>query len=116
MDIFYNLHSEELKAQTITKDGYYVTSYETMWVRVRAVAVSETDVHCFFIDYGDEMAVPIDNMYQLKREFALSQAQAFVCRLAGLEELYEVSTNSEKIQSLLYKRVTLEMANDSVGK
>ncbi|KAJ8958427.1 hypothetical protein NQ318_002213 [Aromia moschata] len=33
------------------------------------------------------MAIPKNNIYQLKREFALSQAQAFVCRLVGLEEL-----------------------------
>ncbi|KAJ8975770.1 hypothetical protein NQ317_004820 [Molorchus minor] len=68
----------------------------------------------FFIDYGDEMVIPKSNIYQLKREFALSQAQAFVCRLVGLEELYEASTSSEVLQSILYKQVILEMGADNI--
>ncbi|XP_018566265.1 tudor domain-containing protein 7 isoform X2 [Anoplophora glabripennis] len=116
MEAYYNQHAEVLKAQVITEAGYYVTNYENMWVRVRAVGISEKEVHCFFIDFGDEMSIPTDNIYQLKRPFALSQAQAFVCRLVGLEELYEVSAHSEKIQSLLCKQVTLEMAVDNAAE
>lgn len=77
MEDYYSVNANELKAETITEAGYYVTNYDNMWVRVRAVAISEKEVHCFFIDYGDEMAIPKDNIYQLKREFALSQAQVY---------------------------------------
>lgn len=39
--------------------------------------------------------------------------QAFVCRLVGLEDLYEISQNSEQIQQILYTNVFLELATDA---
>ncbi|KAJ8954659.1 hypothetical protein NQ314_007059 [Rhamnusium bicolor] len=114
METFYNLNESTLKIETITEAGYYIAKYDNTWYRIRAVAVYDTEVHCFFIDYGDEMAIPKSNIYHLKREFALSQAQAFVCHLVGLEELYEASANSEILQGILYKQVILEMAVDNI--
>ncbi|KAJ8916640.1 hypothetical protein NQ315_000285 [Exocentrus adspersus] len=115
MEAYYDLQeAQNLRVSTITEAGYYVAQYDHQWYRVRAVAASEEAVHCFFIDHGDEMVIPKSNIYQLKREFAQSQAQAFVCRLAGLEDLYEASVTSEKIESLLYRQVILEMATDSI--
>lgn len=42
---------------------------------MRVLKVNEEDVNCFFIDYGDEMAVLKTDIFVLKREYATSQAQ-----------------------------------------
>ncbi|CAG9821429.1 unnamed protein product [Phaedon cochleariae] len=115
MEEFYSTHKDSLRAEKINAAGYYVTEFESQWYRVRAVAVGESDVSCFFIDYGDEMFVPNDSIFKLKREFAKSQAQAFVCRLVGLEELYEISHTSEVLQSISYTQVILELSRENVG-
>lgn len=39
--------------------------------------------------------------------------QAFVCRLVGLEDLYEFSQNSENLQNILLSSVMLELATDT---
>ncbi|KAG5886984.1 hypothetical protein JTB14_024203 [Gonioctena quinquepunctata] len=116
MEEFYPAHRDGLKAVSVTAAAYYVTEIEKSWYRIRAISVSDTEVYCFLIDYGDEMVIPRDQVYMLQREFALSQAQAFVCRMVGLEELYEISANSEVFQSILYTDVTLELASDNVVK
>lgn len=109
MDAFYNLNYATMHVNSITESGYYVAYYEEAWYRIRAVAINETDVHCFFIDYGDETVIQINNIFKLQREFASSQAQAFVCRLIGLEELYEASVGSEILQKVVEdKQLILE--------
>ncbi|XP_057667390.1 tudor domain-containing protein 7 isoform X1 [Diorhabda carinulata] len=115
LEEYYNNNKESLRAPVVNRNGYYVASYEYGWYRVRAVEVDEKTVLCFYIDFGDEIVLPIDKIYQLKREFAVCQAQAFVCRLAGLEDLYEVSVGSAILQSLLYKNVVLEVASDTIA-
>lgn len=109
----YTQHGPSLKVTTdLTIGGYYVVQYETSWMRVRVLEFTKDEISCFCIDYGDEYTTSRDNIYQLKREYAIQQAQAFVCRLAGLEELYETSRNSESVQNLTGKAVQLEMSND----
>ncbi|CAH0548702.1 unnamed protein product [Brassicogethes aeneus] len=116
MEKFYNAHAQSHKVTEVDAGRYYVANFDGGWYRVRAVNVDSSDVTCFFIDYGDETLLQKDNLYQLKREFATCQAQAFVCRLAGLEELYEASANSEKLMSIMSKQVLLELASDSIDE
>lgn len=88
-------------ASNVTTGGFYVVPYEGCWSRVRVLNVGDRDVSCFFLDYGDEHVVPRSNMHVLKREFAKEQAQAFICRLAGLEELASVSSGDKHLIRLI---------------
>lgn len=115
LEDYYSKHKDSLRAIIINQNGYYIAEYDDGWYRVRAIDVTDTHVSCFYIDFGDEIVLPKDKIYQLKREYAICQAQAFVCRLAGLEELYDASTESNTLrQTLLYKSVILEVASDCV--
>ncbi|XP_074027084.1 tudor domain-containing protein 7 tapas isoform X2 [Leptinotarsa decemlineata] len=116
MEKFYTNHKDNHRVDEVTPERYYVTQIENFWYRIRAITNVEGEVSCFLIDYGDEMIVPIDKVYELRKEFALSQAQAFVCRLFGLEDLYEISASSVVLQQILYTFVTLELASDNVVK
>lgn len=77
MNSYYDDNYKTLQATTITEGGYYIAYYDSAWYRIRAVSSSETDVHCFFIDFGDETVMKKENVFQLQREFASSQAQVY---------------------------------------
>lgn len=109
MEIMYNSQGADYKTENIKQGGYFIVKIDDVWLRVRILDVKDTEVNCFCIDTGDELTVSKDNVYQLKRDFAIEQAQVFVCRLAGLEELYECSKHSEHIANLVGKTVILEM-------
>lgn len=113
LETFYNKHAESLKATKLQFGGYYVVKSDSLWFRVRILEITDTEVNCFCIDYGDEYSTSKDNVYQMKREFAIEQAQAFVCRLEGLEELYESSKHSKHLQDLVGKTVELELATEN---
>nr|CAI5823977.1 unnamed protein product [Callosobruchus analis] len=114
MELYYASNHTTLKPDNITKNCYYAAEYDASWHRVRVLEINDTEVTCFLIDFGEEIAIPKKDIYQLKREFAISQAQAFVCRLVGLEVLYEFSASSEILQEMLsYKQVQLELAPDA---
>lgn len=115
MEDFYNnrASSSTLNATEISVGGYYVVKTENLWHRVRILEVTSSEVICFCIDYGDEYVLPKDSVYQMRREFAIEQAQAFVCRLEGLEELYETSRNSEHLQNLVGRAVQLELVTET---
>lgn len=113
MEAFYSTHAASLKPEKISVGGYYIVKSDNLWLRVRILEVTPTEVNCFCIDYGDEYLIPKDNVYQMKREFAIEQAQAFVCRLEGLEELYETSKTSEHLQNLVGRTVQLELVTES---
>lgn len=112
LEQIYNIHGDNHKAENVKQGGYFTVKTDDSWLRVRVLDVNEKEVNCFCIDTGDELTVMKDQVYQLKREFAVEQAQVFVCRLAGLEELYECSRNSEHIANLVGKTVILEMHAD----
>lgn len=113
LELIYDTHSANYKAEIVKEGGYFIAkSDDDTWLRVRVLDVTDYEVNCFCIDTGDEITVTQDQVYQLKREFAVEQAQVFVCRLAGLEELYEYSKNSEHIANLIGKTVMLEMHAD----
>lgn len=112
LELIYNTQNKQLQAETIKEGGYFIVKHEDSWLRVRVFDVTDKEVNCFCIDTGDELTVTKDQVYQLKREFAVEQAQVFVCRLAGLEEFYECSKNSEHISNLVTKTVVLEMHAD----
>lgn len=112
LELIYNTQGRNLQVETIKEGGYFIVRSEDTWLRVRVLDVTDKEVNCFCIDIGDELTVTKDQVYQLKREFAVEQAQVFVCRLAGLEELYECSKNSEHISNLMGKTVVLEMHAD----
>ncbi|XP_060532697.1 tudor domain-containing protein 7A-like isoform X2 [Cylas formicarius] len=110
MELYYSSREDNLKAFNIVASGYYVAKVDGCYFRVRAVSVTDNEVNCFCIDYGDEVMVHKTDIFELKREYATTQAQAFVCRLAGLEELYEISVNSELLADLVNMQVILELA------
>lgn len=112
LELIYNAQGKSLKAENVKEGGYFIVKSDDSWLRVRVLDVKDKEVNCFCIDTGDELTVIRDQVYQLKREFAVEQAQVFVCRLAGLEELYECSKNSENISNLAGKAVVLEMHAD----
>lgn len=120
MDEYYSRHREREKAATIEVGGYYVAINDGVWCRVRVFEIRKDDVSCFCIDYGDEWIVSRQALYQLKRNFASLEAQAFVCRLIGVEELYELAMNSEYLFSLLGKTVQVQhiaiISEDDPGK
>lgn len=79
MELYYERYGDTTKAKTVTLGAHYVTKYENAWYRVRAIEDENLKVLCFFIDDGDELLVLKNDLYQLKREFAMEQAQ--VCKL-----------------------------------
>lgn len=113
MDTFYATRAASLQAKEISVGGYYVVKSDNLWFRVRILELTPSEVNCFCIDYGDEYQIPKDCVYEMKREFAIEQAQAFVCRLEGLEELYETSRNSEHLQNLVGHTVQLELVTEN---
>ncbi|CAG9857481.1 unnamed protein product [Phyllotreta striolata] len=122
MEAFYAKHKASLRAQVVNRDGYYVVERDDgSWARVRALEVIDDGergrtVSCFYIDSGEEEAHEAERLYQLKRQFAICQAQAFVCRLAGLEDLYEISNYSEALLRILFSsQFILEVASDLIA-
>ncbi|ERL90611.1 hypothetical protein D910_07958 [Dendroctonus ponderosae] len=115
MKIYYEEHEAQLIPQEIVLAGYYIAKYEQEYYRVRVEKIDQRGIVCFFIDTGDELVVPKSNIFVLERVYATSQAQAFLCRLSGLEDLYDVSTNSEHLAALLDRVVILELAIDISG-
>lgn len=75
MELYYERYGKNIKAETVTMGAYYVTNYDNAWYRVRTLEADNSEVQCFFIDYGDELCVPKSDLYLLKREFATAQAQ-----------------------------------------
>ncbi|GJQ79843.1 hypothetical protein Trydic_g23305 [Trypoxylus dichotomus] len=108
----YAENPQNPKYDVLVEGSYCAAYFEQNWYRVKVFEVNDNDVNCFFIDFGDEQLIRKSDIYQLRREFAKEKAQAFICRLAGLEELYEVSNNSEHIQNLVGK--TVHMETDSI--
>ncbi|KAK9746736.1 OST-HTH/LOTUS domain [Popillia japonica] len=104
----YNENPQNPKPEVLNEGSYCAAYFDQNWYRVKVFEVNENDENCFFIDYGDVQLIRKSDIYQLRREFAKEKAQAFICRLAGLEELYEVSINSEHIQNLVGRTVHLE--------
>ncbi|XP_063926404.1 tudor domain-containing protein 7 isoform X2 [Zophobas morio] len=110
MEVFYNNHQGELVSPVITLGSCYVIQQDGGWIRARALSLPHDGfVDCFLIDYGEEIHIPIETMYVMKREFALEQAQAFVCRLAGLEEVGEASADSEHLTALVGREFVVEI-------
>ncbi|XP_045466417.1 tudor domain-containing protein 7 isoform X2 [Harmonia axyridis] len=107
MENYYSEEGEKLRAKDVQIGSFYVALYECNWYRVRALEVKEDCVNCFLIDYGDEYLIQKDMICDIKREFAISPAQAFVCRLAGLEDLYDANVQLEKLVSYIGKEVIL---------
>lgn len=76
------LCDERVKASSINVGGYYVASLEDdIYARVRVLEMFDSEVSCFLIDFGDEVQVGKDKIYQMQREFAKDQAQV---RLKGI--------------------------------
>ncbi|XP_044764017.1 tudor domain-containing protein 7A isoform X2 [Coccinella septempunctata] len=113
MENYYNEESSKLQAKDIQVGSYYVANYDSNWYRVRALEVQEQCVNCFLIDFGDEYLIQKSMVCNIKREFAMSPAQAFVCRLAGLEDLYDANVPLEKLMSYVGREVLLAEQVDS---
>lgn len=108
----YKLSPHQFKAGNLSVGGYYIACYDGSLVRVRALEVTDDKVNCFLIDFGDDTWITKDDIYVMKQEYAREQAQAFICRLAGLEDLYEVSEQSETMQQLVGLQVEIELDYD----
>lgn len=82
MNKFYKLNSNTLRATTINVVNCYAICHEGDWYRVRVLSKPTIDnmVHCFLFDFGQEINVALNDLHQLKREFAVEQAQVgFSC-------------------------------------
>lgn len=115
MESFYEREDASLKVSMqlpINMGNYYVANYDDSWLRIRALvdvsANCNEKVECINIDTGETFLVKRKDIYRLDRKFAQCQAQAFVCRLYGLEDLYEMPIDNEKLWSYVGKTVTLE--------
>lgn len=104
----YRLDSANLKAKVLTPGGYYIAEWINTFFRVRILEIFDMEVRCFFVDFGDDYNLSKDSLYVMKREFARDQAQAFICRLAGLEDLYDFPVNSAYAGDLIGKVVQIE--------
>ncbi|XP_050308699.1 tudor domain-containing protein 7B isoform X2 [Anthonomus grandis grandis] len=105
-----NYEQRKMQPDTILQHSYYIAKVEGIYYRVRTIRINEDDVDCFLIDYGSELAVPKTDIFVLARFYATSQAQAFVCRLFGLEGLQEMSNSSKSFaDSLLDRAVVIEL-------
>ncbi|KAF5301058.1 hypothetical protein FQA39_LY10877 [Lamprigera yunnana] len=113
LEDYYNTNAKMEMVESIQIGGHYVALHDKMWCRVRVFEVNEDDVHCFCIDFGDEWIIKRNVLFRLNKRFAKEQAQAFVCRLAGVEELYEASKTSEHLQSFLGKTVRVQVESNA---
>lgn len=75
MQSYYAKFGKTLHVTSVNVGRYYVALHDGEWYRIRAVDIGDDGVSCFFIDYGDESILTTDCLYQLKREFAICQAQ-----------------------------------------
>ncbi|KAF2897167.1 hypothetical protein ILUMI_09011 [Ignelater luminosus] len=118
LEEYYNNYGNNEKVETVEVGGYYVASFENVWSRVRVFEINGNDISCFCIDFGDEWVLQKNNLYRLPRHFAMVAAQAFVCRLAGVEELYEASKSSDYLNSLFgkYVQVQLDTSSEDAGR
>ncbi|XP_017780173.1 PREDICTED: tudor domain-containing protein 7B isoform X2 [Nicrophorus vespilloides] len=109
MESVYNKENGSLSATSVIIGNYYVAWIDNFWYRVRVLECDDNDnIQCLLVDTGDDQKVPKKHMFHLELQFAKRQAQAFICRLAGLEELYEVSVASETLQKLEGRTFQLE--------
>ncbi|XP_066149149.1 tudor domain-containing protein 7A isoform X2 [Euwallacea fornicatus] len=115
MQVYYQQHQDQVAADLILPDNCYVAKYEDSYCRVRTLKITDNQIDCFFIDFGDEMVVKETDIFKLKKEFATSEAQAFMCRLFGLEDLYDIAVNSQCLISLCEKTVVIELAEEISG-
>lgn len=75
LEIFYSGRENNLRPDVILPGGYYVAKSDINYYRVRALEVTEKEVNCFLIDIGDETFIPKEDVFELRREFAVAQAQ-----------------------------------------
>lgn len=67
---------ESSNPRSINVGGFYVALVEEeVYVRTRILETYDKDVSCFLIDFGDELIVSKDKIYEMRREFAKDQAQ-----------------------------------------
>ncbi|CAH1132782.1 unnamed protein product [Ceutorhynchus assimilis] len=112
MQVYYTEHEQQCIPEEIVKGAYYIAKFQGDYYRVRVVEVEEDTLGCFFIDSGEETSMAKTDIFTLTSVYATCQAQAFVCRLAGLEDWYEMSANSQCLASLQDEQVYLELASD----
>lgn len=93
--------------------GHYYAAWDKTWHRAQALEVRENGLLCLMVDRGDDCFIPFENIYALHRQYARERAQAFVCRLAGLDELYEASQFTDAIIELEDAEITLELIEDT---
>ncbi|GLV35884.1 tapas [Carabus blaptoides fortunei] len=100
-------------AVSVNVGGFYVVRYGDGWYRVRALKLGKHDVTFFLIDYGEELLIPRCDIFVLKREFAREPAQAFVCRLVGLEELVNMSCVNTHLETITGRQYVARAHQDS---
>lgn len=83
------INDPNAKSKNINVGGYYVTLIDDDFVRTRILEVNDekNEINCFLIDFGDELIVPKEKIYEIKREFAKDQAQV-ICKLFSKKHSY----------------------------
>ncbi|XP_065172574.1 uncharacterized protein [Atheta coriaria] len=110
----YNKQFEQKLIKSVGKiiEGNYYAAWkiDSGWHRVRALEVHQTDAKCLclFVDIGEDCLINFGDIYALHMDFARVRAQAFACKLTGLDALFDVSQDSQAIRDLQGMDVTLE--------
>lgn len=66
-------------ASNINVGGFYVALIDDDFIRIRISEMNDDkdEINCFLIDFGDELLIPREKIYDIKREFAREHAQVF---------------------------------------
>lgn len=107
------LLSTARRPERVIVGGHYIVLHGDDACRVQVLSYTsstEETALCFYVDYGEAQEVGLNEMFTLEEEFASIQAQAFQCRLQGLEDLYEFSNDSEALMNLVGNEYYMEIA------
>ena len=78
----------------LPKDSVWYRAILTSTVRpAERESVSECSVQ--LLDYGETHTIPVENVYELDKEFSCNPPQVICCKLAGVETLSESDTTAE---------------------
>ena len=90
-NIIRNKHKPELLSAC-----YCLAKFDTHYCRAQVVKVEEEKIKLFFVDYGDELKVFVDDVYPIQDKFiAKLPFQAILCSMDDLEPPKSLSKSVE---------------------
>ncbi|XP_076069897.1 tudor domain-containing protein 7-like isoform X2 [Oratosquilla oratoria] len=88
MELHYMEEKNRIPVTKPQQNGIYVCSHEESWYRVQIIRKErdkDNSVTVFFVDDGDEETIPLESLYELKKDFHQLPCQHVRCSLVGLE-------------------------------